>query len=227
MGLQGRVLTAFGLLWPPLAKRRRIELRCVLGYNDHYYSVVVVRARAGPRRCPIDGILRGHSGSRSRILSMCNLLDLATKLLVWTVAVLVPLQPLSTVGCCCASSSRQESDADERQPPADPCSLITGNCCERSLPERRCCCEFKVPAPTGCSCTSTGVCSCTSHNSPCPGPQAPPKSDRQTVHVATQPPAGVSWSFDRHRGLAAASHEVPSSMCSGWERCIALCRFTL
>ena len=158
---------------------------------------------------------------------MCSLRQLATKTLVWLAAVLVPLQSLPTAACCCATASQQDSDAEQRQGSGSACCLSATSCCASTHAQSLSCCKTTHQAPAKCSCQTTGVCSCRPHNSPSPSPQAPPEGGRQVVHIASQPVAVVSLCLDDSRGSTSASHGAWSSACSGFERCIVLCRFTL
>ena len=172
-------------------------------------------------------MLAAVAAGGSRVPPMYGLRQLATKTLVWLAAVLVPLQSLPAAACCCTSASQQESGAEQRQGPSNPCCLTAGSCCDSTRAESHSCCKTTHQLPSKCSCTTTGVCSCQPHNSSSPDPQAPPEGGRQVVHIAAQPLAAVSLCVDDSRGLASTSYGAWLSACSGFERCIVLCRFTL
>jgi hypothetical protein len=150
----------------------------------------------------------------------------AGRLLVWLAAVLVPLQSLPAAACCCASASQQGSGAEQRQGPSDLCCLTARSCCDGTRADSHSCCKTTHQVPSKCSCRTSGVCSCPPHNSSS-DPQAPPEGGRQVVHIAAQPLAAVSWCLDDSRVSTSPSYGAWSSACSGFERCIVLCRFTL
>jgi hypothetical protein len=164
---------------------------------------------------------------RSKTPLMCSPRHLATKTLVWLAAILLPLQSFPTAACRCAIANQQMGDSQQRRTPGSSCCVVAGNCRASRGAEDSSCCNTMPEARCNCSCRTTGVCSCRPHNSSPPDPQAPPEDGRQAVQAATQPPAGVSLCVDGSGRPTARSCGARSIACSGFERCITLCRFLL
>ncbi len=163
-------------------------------------------------------------------LLVFTMTSFASRTLVYLAAALLPLQPLSTMSCCCASHDRHSVDASLRQEQAN---AVTG-CCGRA---DRCCCSSHSRAGSCCtktqqapakSCCGTGnTCSCRTDDSSPPVPQVPAEGRSQSGNDVAQPLLLASISTgDPEVPTCLVSTDRPSGA-SGFERCIVLCRFRL
>ena len=155
---------------------------------------------------------------------------LASKVLLWLAAVLVPFQALPTSPCCCAIADEQEADVgkQQRQPGAH------ASCCScRSTPSQsastcrgaKSCCKQAGPAPARSCCGCPPTCTCQQDNPP--PPASPPLTEHRshTVDQLAQSAASVCPRLGEPQPRSA--DERPVVFTSASELRITLCRFHL
>ena len=154
---------------------------------------------------------------------------LASKVLLWLAAVLVPFQALPTSPCCCATADAQQAGVgkQQKQPEAN-----TGCCC-RSTPRQgagaccgtKSCCKQARPAPARSCRGCPSTCTCQQDNPP--PPASPPLTEHRshTVDQLAQSAASVCPRLGEPQPRSA--DERPVVFTSASELRITLCRFHL
>ena len=157
---------------------------------------------------------------------------IASKLLIWLTAILMPFQAGWATNCgCCSAKEPAEATASGPIPTSCCCKPATPKptCCEGSAPQRTCCKRTSDrDQAVGCQCGPN--CQCVNHDqSPTQPPAPAPDNGRgqSVVGSAVSQPATIYVPVADSSAHALAAESDCSFYQPGAQVCVLLCRFTL
>lgn len=155
--------------------------------------------------------------------------NLASKSLIWLVAVMTTVQPLTAGSCSCAMAGSCGPKAEKQQRPAaeKACCQQARSCCAGNPVETRSCCQGIARGSVKRCCEAADGCSCRRDDTPPPKQPAPADSSNRAADELAQPSRTVSSSFGEFQVVAVIFGNDCPTTSSGLERCIVLCRFNL
>ncbi len=151
----------------------------------------------------------------------------ASKVLVWVLASLVPLQGIDVLACCCTAQAKVAADAEgtslkhrgscscrqQASPPAEP-SAASHSCCQR----------VDSGATRTCSCCEAD-CQCKKGDSSPRQKQIPSENRSPATDLTDCPLVVFCLECSDPQTMETQGRKVSSL--SGADRCILLCRFHL
>lgn len=151
------------------------------------------------------------------------------RLVIWLVAITMPVQSLPAESCGCAGCDIDRNAKPEKRYacPASPRQEAAGCCCSRqkATSEATCCSQTQQASAPHCGCEEN----CRCRQSEPSQPSTPISPESRSVQVAQLGcPANAGVLFQAPQSVPGTLTASPTDIAStALDRCAALCRFTL
>ena len=165
-------------------------------------------------------------GTKLLVYSMRNF---AFKSLIWLVAAMTSVQPLTAGSCSCAMAGSCGGEAENQQRPVaeKACCRQARTCCAGNPVESHSCCQGTAQGSAKRCCAGTAGCSCRLDDTSPPKQPAPAEGSNRAADELAQPLTAVSSSLGEFQVVPVIFGDDCPTTSSGLERCIVLCRFNL